>query len=58
MGIILFCEAKQIYSILEDGRQRYFGCRQVDKKTYAMFVGMRYQQIAPPGPYIDREQAN
>lgn len=43
IGIILFYLAIQIYLVLEDRRQRYFGHCSISKKTYIIFIGIGYQ---------------
>ena len=40
--------------MLEDGRQGYFRCRQIDKGTCAVFDGIGHQWIVLPELYIDR----
>ena len=54
MDVILLYSAIWVHSILEDRQQRYFGCRQISKRIYAMFDDMRHQRTVLPGPYIDR----
>lgn len=39
---IFFCLALQVYLVLENRWQRYFKYRQVDKKTCAIFVGIKH----------------
>ena len=56
MGVILFCLATRVNSVLEDRWKRYFGHHQVDKKTYTMFDEVRYQRSAPTGSYMTKKR--
>ena len=38
ISVILFYQARWVNSMLEDIWKRYFGCHQVGKKIYTMFV--------------------
>ena len=40
--------------MLEDGQKRYFGRRQVGKRTYTIFIGVGHHQSALTRPYMDR----
>lgn len=53
MGVIFFCTAIRIYSMLKDRPKRYFKCYQVGKKTYTVFVRVGYQWLAAIKLYID-----
>lgn len=54
MGVILFCLAIRVFSILENRQQRYFRHCQTDKKVYTIFDGMRHKQTARLRLYIDK----
>ena len=57
MGVIFFCLATQVYSMLEDGRQGYFRCCQISKRTCAMFDDNGHQQTALLEAYMDRRES-
>lgn len=42
MDVIFFWPVIQVFSVLENKWQKLFGCCQVNKKIYAMFVGIEY----------------
>ena len=54
VGVIFLCLATRVNSRLEDGQKRYFGCHQVGKKIYIIFIEIGYQRSASTGPYMDR----
>ena len=54
IDIVLLCLAIQVYSVFKDKQKRYFRHRQVDKRTYTIYVRIVHQRSALTRPYMDR----
>ena len=42
IGVIFFYPVIQVHSILENRRKRYFGCYQIGKKIYIIFIKVEH----------------
>lgn len=56
ISVIFLCLATQIYLILENRQKTNFKRHQVTKKTYTIFIKVRYQQLTLTKLYINKEK--